>query len=124
MRFKTDENLHPEVAAILNQHGHDAVTIWDEDLRGASDLDVAEACRREHRVLVTLDAGFGDIRRYEPSSLPGIIVMRLAHQSRKAVVAVLYRLLTLLEGEGVSGALWIVDEQRVRIRYGFGAEKP
>jgi len=122
LRFKTDENLHPEVAEILKQHGHDAVSVWDEDLRGASDLEVAEACRHERRVLLTLDIGFGDIRRYEPSSFPGIIVMRLAHQSRRAVAAVLDQLMVLLEAQVVSGALWIVDEQRVRIRRGAGEE--
>ena len=34
MLFKIDENLHPDVASVLREHGHDAVTVWDQGLRG------------------------------------------------------------------------------------------
>ncbi len=37
MQFKTDENIHPEVAELLRQSGHDAVTVWDQDLRSHCD---------------------------------------------------------------------------------------
>jgi hypothetical protein len=29
MRFKTDEDLHPELAVFLRENGHDALTVWD-----------------------------------------------------------------------------------------------
>ncbi len=29
MRIKTDENLHPDVAAALREGGHDTLTVWD-----------------------------------------------------------------------------------------------
>lgn len=61
MRFKTDENLHPEVAEFLRRHGHDAVSVWDEGLRGTKDVQIIERCRLEKRALLTLDVGFGDI---------------------------------------------------------------
>ena len=63
-RFKTDENLHPSLADHLRTRGHDAVTVWDESLRGCSDAELAEVCRVENRVLVTLDIDFADIRTY------------------------------------------------------------
>jgi len=68
MRFKTDENLHPQVADWLRSQGHDAVTVWDQNLRGESDLRVAEVCQHEGRVLVALDAGFANIRSYPPEN--------------------------------------------------------
>lgn len=49
MKFKTDENLHPDLAAFFQQHGYDAVTIWDEGLRGRGDQEIIEKCRSEGR---------------------------------------------------------------------------
>jgi len=42
IRFKVDENLHPEAAMFLRDHGHDAVTVWDQNLRGTSDVEPRE----------------------------------------------------------------------------------
>ena len=53
MRFKTDENLHPDVAAFLRDQGHDALTVWDQGLRGKPDSRVADSCRLEDRALLT-----------------------------------------------------------------------
>ena len=122
MRFKIDENLHPEVAEMLNDNGHDAVTVWGEGLGGSEDSRLAETCRREQRGLTTLDSGFGDIRRYPPSSFPGMIVLRLTHQSRRAVRSALEKLLLLLRHEALAGKLWIVEERRVRVRRGSSEE--
>jgi len=50
MRFKVDENLPPEASTFLVEQGHDAVTVWDQQLRGATDPRLAEVCRSEQRV--------------------------------------------------------------------------
>jgi|SRR5579864_6022049 len=105
---------------MLKEKGHDATTVWDEGLGGSGDLPLAETCRREQRALLTLDSGFGDIRRYPPSSFPGIIVLRLARQSRRAVRSTLEKLLLLLRQEALAGKLWIVEERQVRIRGASG----
>jgi predicted nuclease of predicted toxin-antitoxin system len=120
MRFKTDENVHPEAAALLRTAGHEAITVRDQGLRGCADPTVADVCRREGRVLVTLDKGFGDIRLYPPEIHPGLIVLRLERQDRKSVVRALERLLPLLITEPLVGRLWVVDESSLRVR-GEGA---
>ena len=53
MRFKTDENLPEESAAILREAGHDAHTIREQALGGNPDGDVATVCKRELRIVVT-----------------------------------------------------------------------
>lgn len=116
MRFKTDENLHPEVTEFLRSHGHDAVTVWDQAMRGASDSDLAQVCQNENRVLVTLDQDFGDIRTYPPSKYSGIVVLSLHRQDRVWVLSVFQRLLPRLQSDFEPGKLWVVDETRVRIR--------
>jgi predicted nuclease of predicted toxin-antitoxin system len=118
MRFKTDENLHPEIAALLVRHGHDAVTLWDQGMRGKRDPEIAEVCRREQRVLVTLDLGFADIRRYPPDHFGGLIVLRPGSQSRSSVLGILEKLLPRLKGPPLAGRLWVVDETGIRERGG------
>jgi predicted nuclease of predicted toxin-antitoxin system len=116
MLFKIDENLHDEIAALLRTQGHDSHTVHDEGLSGHSDLTLADRCRQENRVLITLDLDFADIRAYPPHSHPGIIVMRVGNQSRHHVLAVLQSVIELFAENEINGQLWIASENGIRIR--------
>jgi predicted nuclease of predicted toxin-antitoxin system len=116
VKLKTDENLPESIAAILLAAGHDVTTVLGEGLGGVADPRVAAVCRKEQRALVTLDRGLGDIRTYPPADYHGIIVLRVPDQSIPELRAFIQRLLPLLEEQSVAGALWILDERRVRIR--------
>jgi predicted nuclease of predicted toxin-antitoxin system len=116
MRFKVDENLHPEVALILRDAGHDAQTVWDQEIVGVSDSQLAEVCRTEQRALITLDLDFADIRAYPPEEFSGWIVLRLARQDRSYVRPIVQRLVALLPAHPLARHLWIVDELGLRIR--------
>jgi len=118
MQFKIDENLHSDAADLLRQHGHDALTVHEQGLRGGADSDIAEVCRQEERAIVTLDLDFSDIRVYPPEDYHGIIVLRLNDQSRASVLNVLGRIIPMFDTESPVGHLWIVDEHQVRIRGG------
>ena len=116
MRLKVDENVHPAAAEHLIVRGHDVVTVWDEDLRGADDGTIARVCREEGRALLTLDLGFANIRRYQPRDYSGLIVLRLHSQAKGSVLAAVERLEPMLRGKGPHGRLWVVTETDVRIR--------
>ena len=116
MLFKIDENLPSDVANLLQAKQHDAMTVYEQGLRGCSDREIALICQQENRVIVTLDIDFSDIRKFPPQNYTGIIVLRLSDQSRPAVINVIKKLIPLFATEPLEGHLWIVDEQRVRIR--------
>ena len=118
MRFKIDEHLPVEIKELLTHHQHDAVTVADEDMGGAIDPDVAQACQKEARALVTLDLDFSDIRAYPPEEYQGIIVFRPALQSITTLVRLTARIIPLLDQEPLIGHLWIVEDHQVRIREG------
>ena len=121
MRFKVDESLHVEVADLLRGQGHDALTVFDQGLRGRGDHDIADMCRSENRVLLSLDLDFSNILMYPPENYPGLIVLRLRKKSRAAVRRVATRVTDHLNKEPLAGRLWIVDEHRIRIhRVGEG----
>lgn len=115
-KFKVDENLPTEAAELLTGAGHDAVTVGDQRMVGQPDTNVATACQREGRAVVTLDLDFADIRAYPPADYAGIIVLRLARLDKPRVLSVLQRLLPVLEREPLVGKLWIVEETVVRVR--------
>jgi predicted nuclease of predicted toxin-antitoxin system len=115
-RFKIDENMPVEGAAVLTQAGHDALTVRDQQMGGRPDADVVTVCRQERRALVTLDLDFADIRAYPPADYAGIIVLRLSRLDKLRVLHALERVLPILENEPLAGKLWIVDETAVRIR--------
>ena len=116
MRFKIDENLPVEARDVLRQAGFEATTVADEDLAGRPDEDIAAICRREDRVIVTLDLGFADIRVYPPQDYAGLIVLRLLRQDRATVLQIVERLIPAFNSEPLEKRLWIVDERRIRIR--------
>jgi predicted nuclease of predicted toxin-antitoxin system len=118
MLFKIDENIHQEVAELLRQQGYDAVSVFDQGMRGYPDGEVAAVCRREGRAIVTLDLDFSNILAYPPKDYAGIIILRLHDPSRPSVVAAIRRLLPVLQIEPLAGHLWTVDDVGMRIRSG------
>ena len=116
MRFKLDENLPRELARLFVEAGHDAATVPDQGMIGASDSRLASVCQSEDRALVTMDLDFADMRVYPPHRYPGLVVFRLSRQGREYVMEVGARLLSMLSGESLQGQLWIVEDSRVRVR--------
>ncbi|MEX0701821.1 MAG: DUF5615 family PIN-like protein [Planctomycetales bacterium] len=116
MKFNTDENLPVEIAALLRQNGHDALTVSDQQLSGQPDVRVAVVCQAEDRALVTLDLDFSDIRHYPPEDYSGIIVLRPALQNITRLLRLMNQVIPLLRQESLDGSLWIVDDYQIRIR--------
>ena len=116
MRVKLDENLPLQLKRLFRESGHDAVTVLDQGMQGATDSDVALVCLAEERVLISQDLDFADIRMYPPGEHPGIVVFRLNRQTRDDILEVGAKLIETLTGSFSRGQLWIVEDSRVRIR--------
>jgi predicted nuclease of predicted toxin-antitoxin system len=116
MRFKLDENLPVDAVAFLIGQGYDASTVFSEQISGIADNELASICQAENRILITLDLDFADIRAYPPLDYPGLIVLRLKQTDIRYVMDFFPKLITLLQIESIQHRLWIVDEERLRIR--------
>ncbi|HEY0686401.1 MAG TPA: DUF5615 family PIN-like protein [Steroidobacter sp.] len=115
MKFKLDENLSPSLSAVFAAAGHEAHSVVQQALGGQPDERDIDVCRRENRVLVTLDLDFSNILAYPPAQFAGIVVLRLSNQAHATVDAACRRMLELVPREPVAGMLWIVEERRIRI---------
>lgn len=116
MKFKVDENLPDELSDLLSDAGWDSVTVVAQQMGGEKDPEVARICGQEERVLVTFDRGFSNIRAYPPGEGPGMIVFRLKSQDKGHVLTVSRRVIVALKERGIRNELWIVHENRIRIR--------
>lgn len=118
MNIQLDENIPHDAATIFTDAGYQLSTVLGQGLGGKADPEVAAACKAESKVLITLGADFANLGAYPPEHYSGIIVLRLASQAKPHVLSILARLLDSLERKSPSGQLWIVDENRIRIRSG------
>jgi predicted nuclease of predicted toxin-antitoxin system len=116
VRIKLDENLPLSAATVLAERGHDVDTVIAEGLTGAPDADIVAAASAAARLLLTLDRGLGDIRRYPPGSHAGIVVVRPADQSAVAVREVVTGLAAGSQLEALTGLVAVVQHGLLRIR--------
>jgi len=116
MRIKLDENLPAVLVDVLAEFGHDAETSPAEGLTGRKDEEVWEAAMGSGRFLITQDLDFSDMRRFVPGTHPGILLVRLGHPSRAALVQRVYQ---ILQTENIStwgGCIVVTTEHKIRIR--------
>lgn len=116
MKFKIDENLPLDAAAVLAAAGHDTESVYSEGLEGAPDRRLIAVCKREQRILITLDYDFSNILIYPPEKHEGIIVLRVEQQNKENVINLIKKLLPILSKEMILGHLWIVEENKIRVR--------
>jgi len=101
---------------LLRQLEHDVHTVFDERLNGEVDERLAETCRKEQRILITLDTDFSDIRAYPPKEYAGIVLLRPHRQSEPRIIKMLESILPVFQTEPINGFLWIVEPSGIRIR--------
>jgi predicted nuclease of predicted toxin-antitoxin system len=116
VRLKLDENLPEEARLAAASLGHEVDTVLEEGLEGTGDPEVLAAAVRDQRFLITLDRGFGDIRRYPPGSHPGIAVIRARHQDVATVAATVRSFLSNEQLGDLTGCIVVVRGHLVRVR--------
>ena len=116
MQIKVDEDLPRAIAGLLREAGHDARTVQDESLGGASDARLRRIARREGRLLLTADKGFADLRRFPPGTHPGIVLLRPREDGIRPAVALVQALLSACPLESLSGCLAVATPGGIRIR--------
>ncbi len=116
MLFKIDENLPSQSVLLLRNAGHDALSVLEQRMGGHPDSDIAAICRTESRILLTLDTDFANIITYPPSTYSGLVILRLADQSKESVLRAVRKFIDALESESPNKKLWIVESDRIRVR--------
>lgn len=85
MLIKLDENLPSRLVSALNAMGRDVDTVPAGNLSGRPDEGVWKAAQAATRFLITQDLDFSDMRRYQPGTHLGILLVRLRNPGRNAL---------------------------------------
>lgn len=116
MKVKLDENLGHSIVVLFEAAGHDTSTIRRQHLQGATDNQVFDVCKAEGRLLVTLDLDFANPLVFDPLATAGVAVLRLPKSHGPSDLrAVVNRLLESLAEHAITGSLWVVRLDRVRV---------
>lgn len=115
-RFLADECIFVQTVRLMRNLGFEIQRIQELGMTGAEDEDVFKKAQDLEAVLVSSDRGFGDIRRYPPSSHCGMIVLKMVSDPVRVqeVHKVLKQLLK--KEDQFRGALFIVDTHKYRVR--------
>lgn len=114
MRFLTDENISPVIAAALQAAGHDVLTVTGT-MASAPDHDVLAVAIRDARVIITEDKDFGELAFRDGLKPSGIIRLALPGYRPKEKAARLCAVL-VNESEAVIGKALVIEPGRVRLR--------
>lgn len=117
MKIKLDENIPVELAEVLVGIGHETDTVPQEGLAGQPDTVVWRASAQDGRFLVTQDLDFSDIRRFNPGTHPGVLLVRLNEPSRSKLIAHIERVFRTEAIENWKGCLVVVTEHKIRIKH-------
>lgn len=116
MRLLLDECVHPRVADLLGDAGHDVSTIASLGLHGATDPRVLEVAVDQGRILVTLDTDFGELLVRTGAGRPSVILVRRADHTPVAVARVVTDVCASCAESLELGAIAVIGERTVRLR--------
>ena len=116
MKLLLDENLSPRHSSELRSQGHDAFTILEVGLSGASDEQVRLFAVKNGRVLITLDADFANVMRFPPAGTSGVVRLKIHPPTEDRIREALRRALLLLLNVDLTDRLAVVNEKKIRIR--------
>jgi len=114
VEFLADECTYQITVDFLRREGWKVKTVVELGMIGAIDTQVFSKAQELRLVLITRDKGFGDIRKFPPSSHHGIVVLRMTPRTMLSVHGTLKRM--LLEERNLGKALFTVDHNKWRKR--------
>lgn len=116
MKLLLDENLSPQQSAILRELGHDAIAVTEAGLSGEPDEKVRAFAIESGRILLTLDADFGNILRFPTAGTPGVIRLKIHPPTEEAIREQISKTLEVLKETPLVGCLAVSHGDVIRIR--------
>lgn len=115
IKFLADENIAPRVVEALREEKFDVLSVYEENLSGASDEEILRLSQKENRTILTHDKDFGNLIRQPYQSHSGVILLRLKNQSPQNVINHIIPFLKKAGPPKIKGRLVVLQEGKVRI---------
>lgn len=117
MNLKLDENLPASLVGVLSGIGHDVDTVAEEGITGADDDSVWAATQQAGRFLITQDLDFSDLRRFQPGTHKGVLLVRLRIPGADALAAAVEAAFRSEDVSSWSGCFVVLTEHKIRVRH-------
>ena len=88
----------------------------DENLAGEPNKRIWHACSLEDRFLITQDLDLSDTRKYPPGTHAGIMILRVADDSRENLIRLVLQAFAEHDISAFQRALVVVTDVKIRIR--------
>ena len=116
MKFLADENIFPQVISCLRKSGHDVKSVKESCPPKTSDDIIVNLALNEKRTIVTFDKHFGNIIKYPPENLFGIILIRIHPPLLEDIFLAIDNLFKRYQSDSFEGKLIVLSRTGYRIR--------
>ena len=116
MRIKIDKDLPRAATRMLQDQGHQALSVKEQGMGGYKDPPLWQAVQAEQRYLVTADKGFADIRHYAPGSHAGVLLLRPDQDGIGPVLKLLEMVLATYDLEVLAETVAVATPCGIRVR--------
>jgi predicted nuclease of predicted toxin-antitoxin system len=117
VKFLLDQNVSPALVGLLADADHLAEHVRDLGMREVPDDVVLAAARDADAVLISSDTDFGELLARSNASGPSVILLRRQEGRRASKIAsLIVANLQAVADDLASGAIVVLDDDRVRIR--------
>ena len=110
-----DQGLAPHAAAILREHGIDAVHVAEIGMEQAEDIQILERARSDERVCVTLDHDF-HAHLAVTHGRPSVVLLRVQGLDAQAQADLIRSVCLQCENALSEGAAVSADRENIRVR--------
>ena len=115
-RLLLDQGLAPLAAAILREHGWDAVHVSEMGMERADDFQILERARNDKSVCVTLDHDFHGHLALTGQGQPSVVLLRVQGLGAQGQADLIRGVLTQCETALSEGAAVSADGESIRVR--------
>ncbi len=100
---------------LLRKNGYDIIKALDVGLQKASDEEIVSFCRKENRIILTLDNDFTSLYRFPLGTHKGIVFFRINPFAPDALLNILNPLVEKKMFASFENAMVIVKKDKVHI---------
>lgn len=108
--------ISPRTVAYLQNLGHDAAHLNDQNFGRLPDSEILEKARIEERILLTSDLDFGELIAASAAQLPTVIIFRLRNMRPESLNRHMALIFEKHENLLEAGFILSVTEGQIRAR--------
>ena len=117
MRYLANQNISPRTVSLLKDRGFEIRRVSDFLPAHAEDPHILELARAEGQAVITQDLDYSALLAIGGHTNPSVVSVRLYNNRPERLAAVLEKVLPAIEADLQAGAIVVVEEARIRVRF-------